>query len=1161
MADVIVRTPKRRGWLRILGWTLLVLLLLVIVLYFVATSSAFFKGVILPRVSRSLNANITVADASLSPFSSVVLHKLKVQTTGSEPLVTAEEVRAVYHLGDIIRGNYHIEDLTLSSPVIQIITNPDGTSNLDPILQAIQKPQKPAQPAVPAKPSAPQQIDIKKMALNNATIRTVQNHKDGAQDVTEIANANLALDNLKNGQTGKMTFASDLKLDNRVPAPGTNSLLQAKAVGAFNLALAQDLKSATINGNGHFDVQTAQGAMSDLTGLVANLDCDITPTDIKQVALRFQKGGNNLGLIRATGPFDMAKTEGHLMVEIASIDRQVLNLIGAKSGTDFGSTTINSTNQIDLAKGGSLVGVLGQLRAANMTLTKKDLTTPTVDLRADYNVTVNRAENSALLRTLTMDGTQNHQPLLHAELTSPMSLAWGASSNAVGDSALKMNVTRMNLAEWKSVLDGPLSAGNLNLTGNLVSQQGGKNLAFDLTSTIDGLAAQLGSNQISQAAVNFQLRGQAADLNKFNLSDLRLELARQGQSLLTVSGAGQYEKNTEQADLQLVLNAMLPGLFQALSQPDIAASAGTMQVKAHVVRQGQIQTVTGNLALADFTGTYGKYRFDNYGVNADFDTTLNDQQLQIRKAAGTLRQGTLPGGRFETTGNYDLSKKSGQLALTLADMNENGLRPFLTPSLGEKRLVSASVNATSNARYDAQGASSLKADFQLANLVVSDPKARSPGSPLAAKFQVDASLQNKIAEVRQFQLNLTPTAQAANQLTLTGTVDMSQTNAIQGNLKLVSEAMDVTPYYDLLENKSKTTTTAASPSAPAPSPAPSPAPAANTEPPAVHLPFRNFSADVNIGRFYLREVAITNWQATAKFDDSHALVKPCQLTLNGAPVNATIDLNLGVPGYQYDIAFSADKVPLAPLANSFSAEYKGKAQGELIANVQVKGAGTTGTSLQKTLAGQASLTFTNANIQLAGPKAKMIITPIALALRLPELTQSPINWLVVDMKIGNGVINLTQLKAVGPAFTASSQGTITIANVLTNSPINDLPVNIALAAPLAKKARLAPANLATNTAYVDLGRLARIGGTIGDPKTKEDTVAIGLLTARAALGGYGGPVGGEAGKVLKGIGGLGGILSGQQPADTNAPPPANPPATNQPGKVNPFDLFKKVLPK
>src|SRR2546423_14513764 len=107
---------KKRRWLRVISFIFLFLILLLVAAYFVATSSAFFKGVILPRAGKSLNADITVSEASISPFKEVTLHNLQVRTTGEEPLVTAPEVRLRYSLMDIIGGNIHVDEVTLSSP-------------------------------------------------------------------------------------------------------------------------------------------------------------------------------------------------------------------------------------------------------------------------------------------------------------------------------------------------------------------------------------------------------------------------------------------------------------------------------------------------------------------------------------------------------------------------------------------------------------------------------------------------------------------------------------------------------------------------------------------------------------------------------------------------------------------------------------------------------------------------------------------------------------------------------------------------------------------------------------------------------------------------------------------------------------------------------------
>ena len=189
MAATTVTSPpprKRRRWLRVLGWFVIILVLLIVAAYFVGTSSGFLKGVILPRVSKSINADVTVSDASISPFKEVVLHNFKVQSAGQEPLVTAPEVRARYSLMDIIRGNIHVDEVAILNPTVALVENPDGTSNLDPITKSQKEKEKPAEkkPEKPSKPSKPLQIDLKKVALTDATIRKVKLYKGGNRDLT-----------------------------------------------------------------------------------------------------------------------------------------------------------------------------------------------------------------------------------------------------------------------------------------------------------------------------------------------------------------------------------------------------------------------------------------------------------------------------------------------------------------------------------------------------------------------------------------------------------------------------------------------------------------------------------------------------------------------------------------------------------------------------------------------------------------------------------------------------------------------------------------------------------------------------------------------------------------------------------------------------------------
>ena len=112
---------------------------LALVGYHYLTSAGFFRGTILPKVSRAIGAEVTVTDVELHPFSSVTLKGLKIQTPGLAPVATIEEVRARYHLFSILGGKFQFDEISVQSPVVQELTSADGKSNLDPILRA-QKP-------------------------------------------------------------------------------------------------------------------------------------------------------------------------------------------------------------------------------------------------------------------------------------------------------------------------------------------------------------------------------------------------------------------------------------------------------------------------------------------------------------------------------------------------------------------------------------------------------------------------------------------------------------------------------------------------------------------------------------------------------------------------------------------------------------------------------------------------------------------------------------------------------------------------------------------------------------------------------------------------------------------------------------------------------------
>ena len=786
------------------------------------------------------------------------------------------------------------------------------------------------------------------------------------------------------------------------------------------------------------------------------------------------------------------------------------------------------------------------MNIGQLSLTRTNQSTPPVDLQLAYAVNVNNPQKNATVRTFAVKGVQNQKQILSSELTSPMNLSWGGTAQNIPDSTLKVLVTDFDFAEWKALLGNTAPAGKFNLTLNVASQNSGKLLNFDLNSQADGVTAKFGTNQIAGLALRMQSKGQGTELKKFNLENYRLELARQGQSLATISGSGQYDQSTTAANLDTAIEANLAGFAKALPTSGAKVSSGQIQAKAHIGQKGQSQTVTGNLLLDQLNAAIGSNQLQNFAATVDLDIQKNGSQLEIRKADGNLRQGNNPGGRFETKGSMNLEKKAVQLDFNLVDLNQNVLRPFLQQAMQGKQLVSMTINARASTKYDPEKDSSIKGSFHVNKLVVNDPEKRVPPTPLEARLELDSSIHQKRLDLRQCNLTLTPTQRAKNEVQLKGQVDASETNAIQGKLTLFAETLDLTPYYDLFTGGKKS----AAPEEETPEPAadeqpkpPPPNPPLPPEPPAKKLPFKNFVFDGSIGRFYLREVEVTNLLTELKLDGGKVLLDPLQMFVNGAPVKGTVDLDLGVRRYQYAVNFNADAVPLLPIANSLMPRYKDKAKGNVNGRVQIKGAGTTGINLQKTLAGQLNLACTNAQIQFVGKKNKKWVRVISSVLRVPEIQTAPITAFNAQTLLGEGKINIKTVDVDTAAFTAHTEGSIPIAKVLTNSPIPNIPVQFALRRSLAEKGNVLPPETPADAAFVQLPNFLRLTGTVGDPEVHTDKVVILALIARSQAGRFGG----QGGKILDALGNLGGGRSSgantnNAPNATNKPPtqPSNP---------------------
>ncbi|MBL9138653.1 MAG: AsmA family protein, partial [Verrucomicrobiales bacterium] len=449
---------------------------LLLIGYFVVTSSGFAKAVVLPKVGAALNATVEAESISLSPFSSVEIRKLKVTPQGRETLATVDLARVRYSLFAIIGGNIDVDEILVSDSTVTVVQRSDGTSNLDPVLKKLSEPA--ATPAPTSTPSKSPQMNLRSLQIANAKVSYESTAADGTVTRLDVEGANFNLKDLKNGGTGSADTAASVKFtQGPTSGPPTNAI-DAKISGRFGLSLTTDLAPSTVSGNAELKAGAGRGAFKEFEGFGATLTAELTPEELKNLAVQFQRQGAAFGSMSASGPLNLAKKEGRLQINIAAIDRNVLNLVGAPMNLDFVTTRFDSTNSVQIADGGQRFSIAGSVTGRQVSVKQGELTVPALDLRKAYDLVVDMAKQTATVNAYELKGTQGGREILDGAITRPISVSWAANAGAAPDASLRLAIKDLRLADWSAVLGNGVR-GTLAVQAELGVRNSGKDLLFE----------------------------------------------------------------------------------------------------------------------------------------------------------------------------------------------------------------------------------------------------------------------------------------------------------------------------------------------------------------------------------------------------------------------------------------------------------------------------------------------------------------------------------------------------------------------------------------------------------------------------------------------------------------------------------------------------------
>lgn len=1167
--EVTTRWP---WWIRLP----LLLLVLVVVLFVIAGNGWFVRWAVLPRVGAAAGAAVEADSVSFSPFSSLVLRGLRVTPAGSDPLLKAREVRVRYSLASILGGGFRSSEITIDAPEITVVQRADGGSNLADMEKARRAADGGRAAPVQAGGAAPM-VDIRNLSIRNGLVRQTVRSRDG-EEVTEVSGLNVSVDRMANASAGHVTLEARLR---RVQGGGGGSnVIEAPVTGALDLSLSKELKPASGKGSVSASISDSGGAFAKFRGLGAVLDLDLTDSTLNLAGLRFRQGNQDLGALKLSGPMDATKSEARLKYELSGLDRRVLDVLGAAQGIELGGTTVSGQGLIEMLDAGVRVGSNGRFTASKFSLASTNGVTPPLDINLDYIVSMDLKTHLLVLQKLDVTGQQEGRPLMQGNLDRPMSLALAQAGKGFRDSTFSLNVKELELPRWRALLGPSAPQGQLSSEWKVRTEKEGTVVRFNVDLHGRNLATSLGTNRIDQTGLELSTEGLVENLQDLTVEKFNASLSRLGKSLGSLSGVGQFRPSKGSAGAQVAGDFGLPETLALWPVPDIRPRSGRLQFNADLSAANGTTNVTGTLSLAEFGGRAGGFEFNDYHVSVQFGGTVSQESLRLTRLTVAPKSGFDDGGSLEANGNLNRLAGDGSWKIKSDGLSVGPLQPFLRAFL-PGRIRSGKLDVDASVTSSKAAGHALKGEVKVSSLVLEPAAGEAAPRPLSIRANADGVVRGDVIDLREVALAADSTASAPNVISMKGRLDLSPKNPGRSRIEIRSDGLDLNPFASLTSAGTNRPTTPAAAAAP---------PGPEKEPAPVRLPLRKLDLDATIAKVLFRELEIRGCSLKGTLDDDVLRIKPLEMSVNGAPLKVESMLNLAQAGFAYSLDLRADRLPLAPLNNTWDPPNKGRVAGTVGAQASIKGAGITGEGLQRNLSGQFQFGATNLNLQIANTRSPLVRSVVNVIVSIPdllrgktgavtdllgrltggrgasgqqaggggwvdELSKAPIEALEVRAQAGSGRLTVEQAEVRSTNFVVEAKGLVTLASILTNSPI-DFSTVVQLRRELAATVNLVPAETPTNAVLVKLPDFLKIGGTVGQPKPKPDYLVLGSIALKSTIG-----VGGDAGKtviekgtgLIEGIGNLirGGSRSGggASGASTPAPAPSVPSAPGPPASV------------
>jgi len=522
--------------------------------------------------------------------------------------------------------------------------------------------------------------------------------------------------------------------------------------GLFDINLAGLLVKADANAT--MEIDAAEGIFASARNLSGNARLELVPNSLRELAIDFSKLGEAFGRVTASGFRDVPSGNWALDCNISGVDRRVLNLVAAGHDLDFCGTVFSSTNRVRFTPGGVKFGVTGRTIADQFSLAREGVTTPVLDVTADYSLNLDWPAQRIEVAKLKLTGVQNDQPMLTGRLLQPMQLAWGAQLVGEGASKLELELKSIDLAHWRPLIGNYAESGKVDAQLILTASQAGRDLEYNLKSSATGLATPW----FKKLEGTLESGGRLMDFSKLTIQECDAQWHWSGESRHSMGGSGtvDFSKGGE------IIRATVDGWVQAEGQEVASEYAGTftrdilqstrrVKFNARKVPPLLLQRICGNridvltgkgaidgeivenvagtriikayAKIDDLRLKHPEWPGSETGLQMEFEGYLKNNsngqlRIECKGANGSLRSADQLLGEINATGVAQFGLEKGQAEVVLNQLKLTDIDPALVRLVGGRKWINGVLGYAGELKWNQGKTLLLNGRFDVRGLKV-----------------------------------------------------------------------------------------------------------------------------------------------------------------------------------------------------------------------------------------------------------------------------------------------------------------------------------------------------------------------------------------------------------------------------------------------------------